>query len=63
VAMVWPLLRERRSALAALIGATVCLVLIPFTAVGVPILCATVGVLVGVPPQHRPIRRAAQGPA
>lgn len=49
VAMVWPLLRDRRAALAAAIGATVCLALIPFTPVGVPILCATLAVLVGVP--------------
>jgi 4-azaleucine resistance transporter AzlC len=49
VAMVWPLLKERRSRSAAIIGATICLVLIPFTPVGVPILCATLGILVGVP--------------
>lgn len=49
VAMVWPLLRQRRSAQAAAIGATLSLVLIPFTPVGVPILCAALGVLVGVP--------------
>jgi 4-azaleucine resistance transporter AzlC len=50
VAILWPLLRERRSAMAALIGAVVCLALIPFTPVGVPILCATVGIVVGVQP-------------
>jgi 4-azaleucine resistance transporter AzlC len=50
VAILWPLLRERRSAMAALIGAIVCLALIPFTPVGVPILCATVGIVVGVQP-------------
>jgi 4-azaleucine resistance transporter AzlC len=49
VAMVAPHLRSRRGLLAGLIGATTCLVLIPFTPVGVPILCATVGVLVGMP--------------
>lgn len=49
VAMVWPLLRERRSAMAAGIGATMCLALIPFTPVGVPILCAVLGVVVGIP--------------
>ncbi len=49
VAMVWPSLRNRRSALAAAIGATVCLALIPFTPVGVPILCAVLGVVVGIP--------------
>ena len=49
VAMLWPSLRERRCATAALIGATVCLALIPFTPIGVPILCAAVGVVVGIP--------------
>jgi 4-azaleucine resistance transporter AzlC len=49
LAMLWPLLRERRSAMAAAIGATVCLVLIPFAPVGVPILCAAVGIAVGIP--------------
>lgn len=49
VAMLWPLLRQRRPALAAAIGGTLCLVLIPITPVGVPILCAALGVLVGVP--------------
>ena len=49
VALLFPLLRERRSAKAAAIGAVTCLVLIPFTPIGVPILCATVGILVGVP--------------
>jgi 4-azaleucine resistance transporter AzlC len=50
VAILWPQLRRRRSASAALIGAVVCLALIPFTPVGVPILCATVGIVVGVRP-------------
>jgi 4-azaleucine resistance transporter AzlC len=49
VAMVWPQLLRRRSALAAGIGATICLLLIPFTPVGVPILCAALGIVVGVP--------------
>lgn len=49
VAMVWPMLRERRSATAAAIGMTVCLASIPFTPVGVPILCAVLGVVVGIP--------------
>lgn len=49
VAMLWPLLRERRSATAAGIGAVVCVALIPFTPVGVPILAASLGILVGVP--------------
>ena len=50
LAILWPQLRERRPAMAAVIGAFVCLVLIPFVPVGVPILCAAVGILVGVPP-------------
>ncbi len=49
LAMVWPLLRDRRGRLAAFIGATVCVVTIPFLPVGVPILCAALGILVGVP--------------
>jgi predicted branched-subunit amino acid permease len=49
VAMVWPLLRGRRPLLAAAIGVVVCLALIPFAPIGVPILCAALAVLVGVP--------------
>jgi 4-azaleucine resistance transporter AzlC len=48
VAMLWPLLRDRRGLLAAACGATICLALIPFTPVGVPILCAASAVLIGV---------------
>ena len=49
VAMVAPHLRHRRGLLAAVLGATICLVLIPITPVGVPILCAAAAVLVGLP--------------
>ena len=49
VAILFPLLRERRPLLAAAIGGAICLVLIPFTPVGVPILCAALAILVGVP--------------
>ena len=49
VAILWPLLRQRRAAIAAAVGGVVCLVTIPITPVGVPILCAAVGVLAGVP--------------
>ena len=59
VALLFPLLRERRSAKAAVIGAVTCLVLIPFTPVGVPILCATVGILVGVPTPTESTGRSA----
>jgi 4-azaleucine resistance transporter AzlC len=49
MAMLWPMLQDRRSLMAAAIGAAVCLMLIPVAPVGVPILCASVGVLVGIP--------------
>jgi 4-azaleucine resistance transporter AzlC len=49
VAMVWPLLRDPRGRLAAGLGAAICLVLVPITPIGVPILCASLAVLVGVP--------------
>jgi len=55
--MLWPLLSERRPALSALIGAVVCVSLIPFTPVGVPILCAALGILVGVPTPAGPAVR------
>lgn len=53
VALLFPLLRERVPARAAATGALVCLVLIPFVPVGVPILCATVGVLFGLSDPER----------
>lgn len=49
VAMVWPLLRTRRGLVAAALGASICLVLIPVAPIGVPILCASLAVLVGIP--------------
>lgn len=48
IAMLWPLLSERRHLRAAAVGAVVCLVLTPFTPVGVPILCATAGIAMGL---------------
>jgi 4-azaleucine resistance transporter AzlC len=48
VAMLWPLLRSGRGRLAAGCGAAICLALIPFVPVGIPILCAALAVLVGV---------------
>jgi len=48
VAMMWPLLRERTARLAAGLGAGVCLVTVPVTPVGVPILLSVLGVLVGL---------------
>jgi 4-azaleucine resistance transporter AzlC len=57
VAMVWPLLHGRRPILAAALGVTICVVLIPFTPIGVPILCSALAVLVGVPaPPRAPLR-------
>ena len=50
VAMVLPHLRHRRGLIAGVLGAAICLVLIPFTPVGVPILCAAAATLVGLPP-------------
>ena len=47
-AMLWPLLRDGRGRLAAMIGAAICLALVPFVPVGIPILCAALAVLVGV---------------
>lgn len=57
VAMVAPHLRTSRGRWAALLGATICLATVPFLPVGVPILLATTGVLVGLPPERD--RRAA----
>jgi len=48
VAMVWPLLSDRRARTAAIIGGIVCLATTPLTPVGVPILLSVVGVLVGL---------------
>ena len=48
VAMVIPHLRHRRGRRAAAIGAVICAVTMPFMPAGVPILFASVGVLVGV---------------
>ncbi|MBU3689985.1 MAG: branched-chain amino acid ABC transporter permease [Acidimicrobiales bacterium mtb01] len=48
VAMLWPLLTDARARLAATIGGVVCLVAVPITPVGVPILLSALAVLVGV---------------
>lgn len=48
VAMLWPHLRTRRGVLAAVLGATFCLVLIPFVPVGIPILAAALAILIGI---------------
>jgi len=49
VAMVWPLLRDRRARLVAACGALICLVLIPFVPIGIPILAASLAIFVGLP--------------
>ena len=61
VAMVWPLLRTRRGAAAGALGSLICLTLIPFTPVGVPILCAALAVLVGLPAPSRAEADEADG--
>jgi len=49
VAMLWPLLRDRRARLVAACGALICLVLIPFAPIGIPVLAASLAILLGVP--------------
>jgi 4-azaleucine resistance transporter AzlC len=51
VAMVWPHFRTRNGRLAALLGAVVCLITIPFVPVGLSVLCAAVAILVGIRPE------------
>ncbi len=48
VAMLAPHLRTPMGRSAAIIGALICLVLVPFAPIGVPILCASAGALVGL---------------
>jgi len=52
VAMVAPHLRTRRGLVAGVLGATICLLTVPWTPIGVPILCAGTAVLVGLPPER-----------
>lgn len=52
VAMVWPLLSDRRARLAAALGALICLASVSITPVGVPILLSALAVLVGL---QRPV--------
>ena len=56
VAMVAPHFRYRAGQIAGLCGALICLALIPFVPVGVPILCAAAAVLIGIrtPDVHPP---------
>ena len=49
VAMVLPLLRHRLGLIAGALGAAICVALVPFTPIGVPILCASAAILIGLP--------------
>lgn len=55
VAMVWPLLSDRRARTAAILGGAICAIAVPLTAVGVPILLSALAVLVGL--QRPPVER------
>lgn len=48
LALLWPQLRERRSQVAALLGATIALGLVPFTPAGMPIIAAAAAALIGL---------------
>jgi 4-azaleucine resistance transporter AzlC len=48
LALLWPQLRERRAIVAAVLGASIALVLTPFVPLGLPILAASAGCLVGL---------------
>ena len=52
VAMVWPILTRVEARIAAVLGAAVCLVTVPLTPVGVPILLSVIGVLAGLRPSE-----------
>jgi predicted branched-subunit amino acid permease len=48
LALVWPQLRDRRSRLAAFLGAAIALGLLPFTLPGLPIIAAATAALIGL---------------
>jgi hypothetical protein len=54
--MLMPHLAHRAGRSAALVGGAICLVLIPFTPIGVPVLAAGLAIIVGVgiPAEERP---------
>ena len=54
VALLAPHLRSLDGKLAALLGATIALVLVPFVPEGLPILAAALAALVGLRPGARP---------
>jgi 4-azaleucine resistance transporter AzlC len=49
VVMLAPHLRTRRGRAVGIAGALICLALVPFAPIGVPILCAATAVLIGLP--------------
>lgn len=49
LALLWPQLRERRAIAAAVMGASIALVLTPFVPPGLPILAASGACLLGIP--------------
>ena len=60
IAMVWPLFSDPRARKAATIGGAICLITVPFTPIGVPILLSVFGVLVGLQkPVEAPQREVA----
>jgi 4-azaleucine resistance transporter AzlC len=61
VAMVLPHLRHRDGLIAGIVGAVICVVLIPFTPVGVPILGAAAAILVGLREPAEPRASAVRG--
>lgn len=61
VAMVLPHLRHRRGLIAGVLGAAICVVLVPFTPVGVPILCAAAAILIGLPRPTEPDDMPTEG--
>ncbi len=63
VAMVAPHLRNRLGLEAGILGGLICLVLIPFTPIGVPILCSTAAVLIGIPARTADEAEALPGTA
>jgi 4-azaleucine resistance transporter AzlC len=49
VAMLWPQLRTTRARQAAALGAVLCLFTIPILPIGLPVLVASLAVLIGIP--------------
>ena len=49
VAMLWPQLRTRRGRIAVALGAAICLASIPVLPIGLPILAASLAIMIGIP--------------